>query len=222
MNEEKIEEIKNSLRTLAQQLIARGKPLSNEMKENLLQVLKHAESRIAQLRQEEKTAQVTPVSQIPRGADLLWILAGGQREPFINYLRTFPDPELNALARNPSQLRNVLERLESQVTLPAGEVSDGIPKADLQSSNVYGFSYNPREKRLFIKFNGKNEVGDGPVYEYEGVPPAIFKIFRAGAIPAKTKGSNKWGSWWQGKNPSLGAAMNALIKLGGYPYQQVA
>jgi hypothetical protein len=92
---------------------------------------------------------------------------------------------------------------------------DSIPKADLNSSNIYGFSYDPKSKSLYVRFQGGN------VYGYEGVPPQIFRVFQAGAIPAKTDGQNEYGSWWVGKRPSLGASFYELIKKGGYPYQKL-
>lgn len=72
-----------------------------------------------------------------------------------------------------------------------------------------------------VKFQGDYPEQNGPVYGYEGVPKQIFNLFQKGAIPATTDGSNKWGSWWKGKTPSLGASLNALIKQGGYSYQRL-
>ena len=154
--------------------------------------------------------------QIPAGADLLWILSNGQPDAFISYLHTIPDPALNALSRNPAELQRTINQLSQQITMPHGEVQQGIPKADLQSSNVYGFSYNPRDKHLYVRFNS------GSVYEYNGVPAQVFKIFASGAVPAKTTGQNQWGKWWKGKIPSLGAAFYEMIREGGFPYQKVA
>lgn len=153
--------------------------------------------------------------QIPQGADLLYTLAGGNPQAFQSYLENFPNAALNKLASNPSALQNVLARLGSQVTFPSGEVKDGVPKADLQSSNVYGFQYDPRSSKLRVRFQG------GSVYDYDGVPPAIFKMFAAGAIPAKTNGGNRYGYYWVGKKPSLGASVNGLLKLGGFSYNKV-
>lgn len=153
--------------------------------------------------------------QIPQGADLLYTLAGGNPQAFQSYLKTFPNAALNKLAANPSALQNVLARLGSQVTFPSGEVQDGVPKADLQSSNVYGFQYDPRSSKLRVRFQ------EGGVYDYEGVPPAIFKMFAAGAIPAKTNGSNRFGMWYKGKSPSIGSSFYQLIRLGGFPYQKL-
>lgn len=165
--------------------------------------------------QEQANTAPTP-SPIPAGADLLWILAGGQPDAFVQYLRTFPNPALNALVRNPTQLTQLLARLQQE--MPRGEPAqqDGIEHAPLQSSNIYGFRYDPKSGRLLVRFNS------GSVYGYEGVPPAVFKIFESGAIPAKTSGSNKWGKWWRGKIPSTGASFHALIRLGGYPYQRLS
>lgn len=155
-------------------------------------------------------------------ASELWSLAGGNAQAFSNYLSNFPDARLNSISKNPEELNNLINQFESQVSMPSGEVSDGIPKAELNSSNVYGFAYNPRNQQLFIKFNGKDNRENGPIYEYEGVPGQIFNLFKKGAIPAKTDGSNQFGVWWRGKRPSLGASMFELIKKGAFPYQKVA
>jgi|WetSurMetagenome_2_1015567.scaffolds.fasta_scaffold236151_1 hypothetical protein len=162
-----------------------------------------------------------PAPQIPAGADLLWILSGGNRDAFINYLHTIPDPALNQLSRNPYELNRTINQLSQQITMPHGEVQQGIPKADLQSSNVFGFKYSPRDQKLLIKFNGKDTAGSGPVYQYDGVPAQVFKMFAAGAHPCTTDGKNKFGSWWQHKQPSLGSAMYHFIR-DIYPYQKVA
>ena len=122
---------------------------------------------------------------------------------------------LNSIATNPARVQSLINQLSQKVTLPAGEVSEGVPHADLNSSNIFGFQYDPRSKLLRVKFQG-----DG-IYEYGGVPPQIFKAFQAGAVPAKTSGSNQYGSWWQGKQPSLGAAFYELIR-DQFPYQKVS
>jgi hypothetical protein len=123
---------------------------------------------------------------------------------------------MNQLARNPGQLNRVIQQLHRQVTLPAGESEQGVPKADLQSSNIYGFQYDPRTKMLRVRFNS------GSIYEYGGIPPQIFKAFKAGAVPAKTTGQNQWGAWWTGKVPSLGATFYELIRQREFPYRKVA
>lgn len=145
-----------------------------------------------------------PLTNIPQGADLLWVLAGGNEQAFREYLSNIPDPELNALTR--AQVDQIVARLHDQVTLPAGEVEDGIAKAPLNSSNVYGFRYDPRNGNLLVRFNS------GAIYQYDNVPTRIFKLFRDGAAVAKTTGQNKWGAWWRGKTPTLGAAFHQYIR----------
>ncbi len=167
--------------------------------------------------QEESQRQATPEAvPTPPGADLLWILSGGQPEAFVQYLTNFPNAALNALVRNPTQLTQLVERLNRE--MPRGEPAvspEGVEHAPLQSSNIWGFRYNPKSGKLLVKFNS------GSVYGYEGVPPFVFKIFASGAIPAKTNGQNSHGKWWKGKSPSLGASFFSLVKMGGYPYTKL-
>lgn len=164
---------------------------------------------------EQQLPQETQAPEVPIGTELLWMLAGGNPEAFANYLQTIPDPEMNALLSNPGQLNNIISHLEQSLPQNRNASQDGIPQAELQSSNIYGFQYDPKTKKLMVRFQ------EGNVYEYEGVPEQVFNIFSKGAIPAKTNGSNKYGAWYQGKIPSLGAAFYELIKQGGYPYQKL-
>lgn len=155
-------------------------------------------------------------SPVPVGADLLWILAGGKEDAFVNYLRTYPDPSLNSLLKNPGLLQSTIERLNQN--LPQGQrgETDGIPQAPLDSSNIYGFQFDPSSGTLKVRFQS------GSVYQYKGVPPGIFNVFKNGAVPAKTSGQNQFGKWWKGKLPSLGAAFYELIRSGGYPYARIS
>lgn len=153
---------------------------------------------------------------LPTGAGLLWHISGGKPEVFTNYLKQVPDAGLNALLNSPSQLQATIRRLQENQPQERNREIGGIPQAPLQSSNIWGFSYDQRNRKLSVRFQG-----DG-IYEYEGVPPQIFNLFQQGAVPAKTTGSNNYGSWWRGKNPSLGASLFELIKSKGYPYQKVA
>lgn len=156
-----------------------------------------------------------PPFQPPEGADLLWILAGGNPEAFISYLDTFPNEILNQISNNPSGLNRLIDYLQRNFPQGIPGSADGIKQAPLRSSNIYGFNYDPRSGKLRVRFQ------EGNIYEYDGVPPEVFKIFAHGAIPAKTTGKNKYGMWYQGKIPSLGAAFYQLIRLGGYPYRKI-
>lgn len=127
-------------------------------------------------------------------------------------------------------LQNILQVIQSaqpqtSTTEPIEPVPSphqpGLDQA-MPSSNIDGFAYDDDNGRLLVRFLGKYPDRNGPIYAYDGVPPNIFEIFRKGAIPAKTDGKNKWGQWWKGKFPSMGAAMAHLIKAGGYPYQRIS
>lgn len=104
---------------------------------------------------------------------------------------------------------------------PESEVPE-LGAAPYPSSNINAFKYDYDNNRLFVKFMGKDTANSGPVYKYEGVPRFMYDVFRKGAVGPKTSGSNKYHAWQKGITPSLGAAMHALIKLGGYPYQRMA
>lgn len=126
-------------------------------------------------------------------------------------------------------LQNVLQIIEQEGEEegPTGDLGPtGGQQPDLEqsmpSSNIDAFGYDEDTGRLLVRFLGKYPDRNGPIYGYEGVPPNIFEIFRKGAIPAKTDGKNKWGQWWKGKYPSIGAAMYHVIRSGGYPYERLS
>ena len=97
-----------------------------------------------------------------------------------------------------------------------------LEEAPHPSSNINAFRYEPESKRLFIKFQDKYPGQNGPVYSYEGVPKNIFDVFSRGAVAPKTSGKNAWHRWRKGVAPSHGAAMYALIREGGFPYQRLS
>lgn len=163
-------------------------------------------------------AQPPPASPQPIVPDIarqLWALSRGNPDIFTAYARSYPNPELNQIADNPAQLNALMNQINDTQSVPPVGQADGVNQAPLQSSNVYGFRYDPLKKRLTVRFN------QGSVYRYEGVPRQIFEMFSSGDGVARTSGSNRWGRWWRGKSPSLGAALHELIKMGGFPYQRV-
>lgn len=122
--------------------------------------------------------------------------------------------ELNDTTTRIDQLRQ-----EAGPTVPEGrpDLQQAMP-----SSNIEGFAYDPKKQQLFVRFLGKYPDRNGHIYSYGGVPQDIFKLFQAGAVPARTNGKNRWGKWFKGKVPSMGASMYTLIKAMGYPYQRIA
>lgn len=154
-------------------------------------------------------------------ATLLWQMSGGNPTVFYQYLESFPDLELKRVLDNPGLFQQMVTEATSMGVSPPGE-SDGIQGSQIRSSNVFGTSYDPQQQKLLVKFNGKNTREGGPLYEYDGVSPQMAGVIENGLIPAKTNGRNKFGSWWQGKTPSLGASVNEMLKNSGIPYRKVS
>lgn len=182
--------------------------ISPEVKTQLTQLITSATNRIQSLRQEAGINF--------EDVDMLWLLAGGNEEAFLEYLKNFPMGNTAQLLKNPKKLQQVIKQLKERFGQGIQLQQDGIPHAPLMSSNVYGFKYDNATGNLLVRFN------EGGVYSYSGVPKNVFNLFAAGAIPAKTDGENRWGRWWKNKSPSLGSSLNVLLKLGGFPYQKLA
>lgn len=199
--------ISSLIRSIESSLVDHYDSLSGEERNSINDALTEAAG-ILRDRNAQKNAP-------PRGSEILWLLSGENPRAFQSYLRSFPNKSFNEFSRDPSGLRNAVTSFQSRITPPQGQSAGGVPKADLQSSNVYGFQYDPESSTLRVRFN------NGGTYEYDGVPPDVYRMFQRGAIPAKTTGSNQWGSWWTGKQPSLGASFHELIR-DNFPYARVA
>jgi hypothetical protein len=199
-------------------------PLIDQMIQILVEMLENGEElpdevfgAIADVLEQQLTPKDQPIeAPVPYGAELLWHISNGQTEAFINYLQTVPDPSLNNLLKDQTQLAHTISELSER--FPPGQPPPigGIEKAPLNSSNIWGFKYDPATGGLNVRFQG------GSTYHYDNVPNYIFNIFQRGSVPAKTTGQNQHGAWWKGKNPSLGAAFYDLIRQGPYPYERVA
>lgn len=96
------------------------------------------------------------------------------------------------------------------------------PPQGMPSSNVAGTSYDDKTGDLQVQFLGKYPNREGPRYVYPDTPPQIAELVQEGLIPARTKGSNSWGSWHPGKVPSAGASVFTLLKDRNVPYQRVS
>jgi len=80
------------------------------------------------------------------------------------------------------------------------------------SSNVKNIMYNDETKEMVIEFNS------GEKYTYSNIDFSQFQRVFSGAGVCRTEGENKWGSWFVGKTPSVGAAVYQTLVLKGVPY----
>lgn len=144
---------------------------------------------------------------------LIKVLEKAQRQ--VDELRAQQAEEVNVEPIQPVEPEPPIEPIQPGKPIPP------LSPAPFPSSNINAFRYDPKEERLFVKFQDKYPFQNGPVYVYEGVPKYIMEVFVRGAVAPKTSGKNKWHRWQKGITPSHGAAMYALIKSGGFPYTKV-
>lgn len=224
-----LDELEQMLRDLVQAVQAvmqSGERMTDETQAAVAETLNNLYNRIEEARSQPPPedppeeppgggADILHGVDVSNDARLLWILSGSQPQAFISYLRSFPTPSTQELLRNPTLLSATIDQLDRSI--PQGEqpVVDGIPHADLQSSNIWGANYDPKSGKMKVRFQGGSE------YEYDGVPQNIFNAFIKGNAVAQTSGQNEYGRWWRGKSPSVGSAMHQYIKRGQFPYRKI-
>lgn len=201
----------------AQELLSIYQSMTGEQKKKyghlVNQAIQALEERASQPPSPPEEPQVQV--QVPEIARNLWALSRGDPDVFRLYMQSYPNDQVNAIARNPAQFDAIMGQINDTQSIPPLGQAEGIQQAPLQSSNVYGFRYDPLKKRLTVRFHG------GSIYRYESVPPIIFEMFRNGDSVARTNGHNRFGRWWRGKKPSLGAAVHQLLIAGRFPYSRV-
>jgi len=114
-----------------------------------------------------------------------------------------------------------LAEQQIQAPTPTPIHTEEIPEAPYPSSNIAGFKYDPKNKRMFVQFLDKYPNRNGPKYVYENVDPFIYDVIKKGAVAPKTSGSNKYHTWYKDISPSLGASVYHLLKMGNYRYQRI-
>lgn len=87
-------------------------------------------------------------------------------------------------------------------------------RSQVDSSNVDRLLFNDETNELVVKFN------DGSIYSYFDVDFNEFLLVLDGAGVCRTSGKNKWGEWWVGKIPSVGAALNRILVRSGKRYKR--
>lgn len=83
-----------------------------------------------------------------------------------------------------------------------------------ESSNIDRLLYNDETRELIVKFNG------GTIYTYYDIDFDEFLGVMNGAGICKTSGQNKYGSWFIGKTPSVGAACFRILIRSGKKYSR--
>ncbi len=115
---------------------------------------------------------------------------------------------------------DIIERRESaekrlENAKPILEAKKDLAKA-LKSSTIRKMNYDPEKQEMETIFNS------GDKFRYYDFDQSSWDELSAKATPAKTSGKNKFGVWWAGKNPSLGATFNKIIqpsKRGNGPFR---
>lgn len=87
-------------------------------------------------------------------------------------------------------------------------------RRSVESSNVQSIVYQDETKELFVKFRG------GAIYTYYDINMNEFLSVVQGLAECKTEGSNKWGEWYVGKTPSVGAAVWEYLINTGKQYKK--
>ena len=76
---------------------------------------------------------------------------------------------------------------------------------NIRSANVRKIMYNDETKEMFIQFQDKS------IYTYFEVPFQLFLDVSGGKATCITSGENKYGAWFVGKTPSVGAAVHRYL-----------
>lgn len=87
-------------------------------------------------------------------------------------------------------------------------------RSNVTSSNVDRLMYNDENRELVIKFN------DGAYYTYYDIDFTDFVSVFEGYGICKTTGSNRYGTWYIGKFPSVGAAVYDILVKSGKKYSR--
>ncbi len=78
-------------------------------------------------------------------------------------------------------------------------------RSNPDSANVEKILYNDETKDLVLRFHG------GATYTYPNIEFSEFRDIVEGNATCTTDGTSKWGSWYVGKKPSIGAAVHQYL-----------
>lgn len=101
------------------------------------------------------------------------------------------------------------EEFEEYINYPCGFHMEKVElkkwRSTPDSSNVKKILYQDETSELTIQFHS------GDIYTYYDINFALFQEVLNGAAICRTAGENRWGSWYVGKTPSVGAAVDQLL-----------
>jgi hypothetical protein len=86
--------------------------------------------------------------------------------------------------------------------------------SSIPSANVRRIVYNDETKEMVIQFQDKS------IYTYFEVPFQVFLNVSGGEATCITSGENKYGSWYVGKRPSVGAAVWKYLRDSNIKYKR--
>lgn len=90
-----------------------------------------------------------------------------------------------------------------------------IRSKNINSSNVKSYRYNTETFELEITFN------DGSKYRYFEIDYNTFENISYGDATCITTGENEFGSWYEGKSPSMGAAIWEFLINDDVQYEEI-
>ena len=141
----------------------------------------------------------------------LKLLYRSQINPIRNHITKYLNWALNSVDDKEWKLKfKDFEEKEGESTDPNAEVTMKKWRNTANSSNVDRIMYNDETFEMVVKFN------DGAYYTYYDVEFDLFLNVMNGAAVCRTEGKNKWGEWYVGKTPSVGAAVNQLLEGKSY------
>ena len=91
-----------------------------------------------------------------------------------------------------------------------------IYEGDVNSSNVESYRYNDVSGELILTFN------DGSRYRYYQIDFTDYENIVLGEAECITDGENEYGSWFEGKTPSVGAAVWQYLIDKGVRYEKLS
>lgn len=141
---------------------------------------------------------------------LMWLSWGGDAgvEWASRKLKQIREEKMNLIDElDIEDLRDIHNFLEQEFSI--------IRSKKLKSSNVKSYRYNTETYELEITFN------DGSKYKYFEIDYDTFENISYGDATCITTGENEFGSWYEGKSPSIGAAIWEYLINNDVQYEQI-